>query len=1153
LKLYGELLKDPNSSVYPTSVLITGLSKPHDNYYIFVEAVDINGNVSTYDVNIEGQGWKVGKTLDCENNIISVSPSQITTTITETNALSQAQQLFDYTQLEFCNPQRVKYETLNPNGWYAYNNSSPQTPSEIVIDFGQNYDVGAISLLDGSGTGEIDIKFCIDNNNNFQPLNKYETINFLTWKHIPIDKIIAGGIRKLKFIKSSNQAGLVKIVLRGKPNNNDFETRCCGENQGAVVIGTEGGNINATQLTSAQVSAPVIQIKGNLNIDNSFYAGNKKIYMTPASQITVKSTGYLDIISSTIEGCETMWKGIDVEPIGKVYIWNSKLRDAEKALHIQRTNNWQGYTDFFILASLLERNYQCLDIDYGQGITYDIHPYVAFIQSTFDGTTGDLKPAYPNQANYGSKSFKGLHLRDVNMNIGYDYEGWYNNFQNFSLVGISSENSVTSINRAKFSNMHYGIDTWYTGFLTQKGFGNTANSNPSFEGVAEPFRMYNTGFNISNNRMLNPYYGLRNWAWDIPITSIATNNRIENTGGIGLGVWSWGYISATLSNNDISQVGSSRGIYAGGWGSGSFGLTLNNNTIKTGDASSNAIDLAYLYTTVQNNTINFNNYNIAQSGIYLSSVSNSTFRDNTFTGVPDEGKYEYYKNAHGIYSINSNNNAYRCNTFNRLKYGLVFYGENATDPAREGIAGNTFARNFYGIRLWGSTTVGPQDGRGNKWTHTIANNSNPAVFDINVDRAAKFEDNPSYAQQIANRFIVKKDINFIDPRINLPNNPPNPLKVIEPLPQFPNNPNPNTNQTDWFLFNPNSSVFDCATGLLGQSTGLSTRGVVENEVYNGVADDKFRGLNIPSGSLWILERNAYNDFYKKKDRVTNTNVPKFLVKHSTTAIEQFRQLDQTLEDIGIADAPQKKRLLELGDLLTTKMSEINKTVFDFYNRPIDIVKKDLKNINPTKKDAFVDLADEYRALSKKMKVKSKQNIAELRRMNKKIVGEEPYVKYERVVNDIYLDIIESEKPKPTEAQAKTLLEIAMMCPQDAGNAPLKARSVYTLYDPSVLPEWKSCLNTREAPPSSSVEINGLDFGIFPNPVQSELSINVVEYDEKAHYEWFLIDPTGQVVNAGVLKSNATKLSTALLQNGIYLINVQKDGKINKTQKVIILK
>jgi hypothetical protein len=1150
LKFYSELSKDA------TSVFIAGLTKPHDNYYVFVQAVDNNDNISNPNVSTEGQGWKLVRTLDCENNIIRINTANISTNIPDNqtpsnpnpvSSLQQAINLFNDGSIEYCNPQRIDYGTMPY--WENYNYGD-NTVSCIEVDLGVAHNIDAISLLDGNGTDEIEIQYSTPTSSTtFLPLfNKnYSTINFRTWKYLPVDKIISSGIQKLKFIKKGQGAQLIKVILRGKPeSNSSYETRCCGENQGAVAIGAAGTSTNFTQLSSIQQNAAVIQIDGNLNIDNSFYAYNKKFYMKPGSQITIKSNGYMDLYSTSIEGCETMWKGIDLEPKGQVWIYNSKLRDAEKALHIQRTNNWQGYTSFYMIESLFERNYQCLDIDYGQGITYDLHPYVAVYQSIFDGTKEDLKPAYPNQSNYGAKAFKGFHLRDVNMNIGYDWEGWYNNFQNFSWVGISSENSVTSINRAKFSNMHYGIDAWYTGFLTQKGFGGTDKSNPSFEGVAEAIKMYNTGFNISNNRMISPYYGLQNWAWDMPSTSIATHNRIENAGGIGLGVWSWGYIAATLSNNNISQVGSSRGIYAGGWGSGSLNLNISNNTIKTGDLSSNAIDLAYLNATVLNNTINFNNYNIAQSGIYLSSVSNSTFRDNTFTGVPDEGKYEYYKNATGIYSINSNNNAYRCNIFNRLKYGLVFNGENTTDPARERIAGNTFARNFNGIRLIdANTTIGTQIGRGNKWTHTIANGSNPAVFDINVDRAAKFEGNPNDNQKFFNQFTVKSGINIIDPRMNLPNNPANPLMVIEPTPVgLPN---------DWFIFKPDATTFDCTTGLVGQSgTGLNTRGVVENEVYNGVADDKFKGSNIPSGSMWILERSAYNDFYKNKDKSSKANVNKFLSKHSTAAIEQFRQLDQTLEDIGIADAPQKKRLLELGDLLTAKMAELNKAAFTFFNRPIEEVKKDLKNTKFAK-DGFIDLADEYRAISKKMKTKSRQNIAELRRMNKKIVGEEPYVKYERIVNDIYLDVIESEKPKPTEAQAKTLLDIAMMCPQDAGNAPLKARAVYTLYDPSVLPAWKSCLSTRQAPPPSFLESNGLDFGVFPNPVQNELTIELSEYDEKAHYEWFLMDPTGQVVNAGLLKSNQTKVSIASFQNGVYLLNVQKDGKVNKTQKVIILK
>lgn len=81
---------------------------------------------------------------------------------------------------------------------------------------------------------------------------------------------------------------------------------------------------------------------------------------------------------------------------------------------------------------------------------------------------------------------------------------------------------------------------------------------------------------------------------------------------------------------------------------------------------------------------------------------------------------------------------------------------------------------------------------------------------------------------------------------------------------------------------------------------------------------------------------------------------------------------------------------------------------------------------------------------------------------------------------------------------------------------------------------------------STNKLANVDFKLAPNPVKDEL--NIFGSFETADVQ--IIDQTGKIVFNGVA-SNGTVVSTAHLNNGIYMVKMTVNG-ISTTQKMVKL-
>jgi hypothetical protein len=81
------------------------------------------------------------------------------------------------------------------------------------------------------------------------------------------------------------------------------------------------GNLLSGTITSlSTTNGTVYRIANNITISGTVNLNGNNVKITPNVTITVTSTGTLNINGSHLYGCETMWKGIVVQPGGKVNI-----------------------------------------------------------------------------------------------------------------------------------------------------------------------------------------------------------------------------------------------------------------------------------------------------------------------------------------------------------------------------------------------------------------------------------------------------------------------------------------------------------------------------------------------------------------------------------------------------------------------------------------------------------------------------------------------------------------------------------------------------------------------------------------------------------------------------------------------------------------
>lgn len=396
--------------------------------------------------------------------------------------------------------------------------------------------------------------------------------------------------------------------------------------------------------------------------------------------------------------CDTMWDGIYIpDPSATLNIINgSKIQFAK---HAVVSNNGGNY---FIENSFLQNN----DTDIVVNAYGATHPGI--IRGTTFTMVGSMLPALPALPIGHTETVCAIEIRsNANITIGDPSQPSYKNQFSDILVGVRTDNSITSIVNARFSNFTpttaqiLNVDDAGTGVVAtgRKGLyyqpslkvGGSAADSCSFYDMrfgihaSERIHVDITHNNISRIRR----YGV--WVQNSRQTFInVSSNFINNSNssfafGTGILVLECYQSTVNIINNRIwapmsppNQNGT--GIRVGLVTPGDVNLTILSNKIlrvKTGIWTQQLVGKNHVFIT--NNTITFQKQNVQytsiHSGIYLEKCATVRVQYNRIskTNGPSPNNTTVRDNLRGVYINNSGVSYVSHNNFTKMGTGIYGY------------------------------------------------------------------------------------------------------------------------------------------------------------------------------------------------------------------------------------------------------------------------------------------------------------------------------------------------------------------------------------------------------------------------------------------------------------------------------------------------
>lgn len=331
-----------------------------------------------------------------------------------------------------------------------------------------------------------------------------------------------------------------------------------------------------------------IAIAGRLIIDQNLAINNcSNIKMQPCAEVFINAHKSLTLTQNTIYGCEQMWRGINVQPFGKLSFQLNEIRDAQYAIFANASGViWpppggnSATTIEVVRNNFFQNHIGVYALGFGSTISNLAH--MPFTRNTFIGNGTDLllPPCDQNLSNWNANNgYAGVVSSGVSFTIGTPTDVGFTNTFSGLRNGVLGENCWLEVNNASVSDI---VGTWPLetniptinfsegiGILSNTGFSTvrnsiinisdhgiysnanfltaTGNNMPSVRRGIEVVRPI--GFNISENQDI--YYGSRGIIGRNlqtgPLSTFLTyslnknviHNRDQNTGG-------------SIGNNDIA-------------------------------------------------------------------------------------------------------------------------------------------------------------------------------------------------------------------------------------------------------------------------------------------------------------------------------------------------------------------------------------------------------------------------------------------------------------------------------------------------------------------------------------------------------------------------------------------------------------------------
>ena len=820
--------------------------------------------------------------------------------------------------------------------------------------------------------------------------------------------------------------------------------------------------------------------------------------------------GYLDIDSSTVQGCLTMWRGITVEDLGELIIQEgSTVADGDTTILAHdkaKIKIYNAYFRNFVLGVYMPPKAGALY----NGTTLTVQ------QATFEFTA--FKPDYTGQNPHGLKSQCGILLNDWIGTIGtYIQDYWLNKFINLH-TGVVGIGSLLTVKNCFFENIQK--DNFYTQTYSGTNIFNRGNPLIARAGSLTVQPVMN-----NNKTMVNCDYGV--WA-------NYSNLDIQNVrmDSMTVGVYAMqckDYLQSKILYNEIKANTYGLMLVAN---SGAANMQIEGNRIYMKNGAFTAILLNEF------NPSGHGNYIINNNSIYLDGASNGILMLNTFKpvlkhnyieqngtsvvqGITALGCDSTYLTCNqvramditntvskGIYFSISQNGTIACNFIDTTATG-IFIGGNCAGTQ---LKGNTMRNNMLGLYINNVGITGVQSNNGNKfidYRDTIgAYNANlqllglpSSEFDLKNGTAIGSIYYPILAQQNNGWFV----------------------------PSLPNNP------------------YQCGT------TCYDMLDEPNNEIlYRIIADDSILTEEFIPESQSMARQYLFEVLQNNPDiRESDTLFQNFYTLMLDEAEGQLKEVERNFERYGKMDSTFIPMLNNIDSLVN---------VYNYYKEYFDEMRDSIEHLGmnaDSLKEAWyvqienLDITRANIVMQHNAFITGEMYEGEL---TNNIIQPQEVPEYNSArMNEIFMILEDGNYSNIDEYHAE-LLSIANECPYYGGEAVYRARAMlYLINDTLQYNDDANCLlyGFYKTGVTDSTLTTSERIEVKPNPASDYVSIEV-GCKENDMYVADIINATGQKVLTKTLICNEKhNVNISGIQQGAYTVVVKTKNKIQNFKLVIV--
>jgi hypothetical protein len=893
------------------------------------------------------------------------------------------------------------------------------------------------------------------------------------------------------------------------------------------------GTVNSNQLQTTFSIPQVFYIADSLVVSDTLRFLNCQLIMAAGSSINILNSGTLILNETTVIGCDTMWQGINVSLLGRLFISeNSLVADANIAVTARNK------TIVSIINSNLLDNVRNVFIPITSGTAVN-----DVVLTMYGDSIGVLKnqflPRYNGQAAFGSIPMSGVETNRWVGTIGTT--GLEKNVFFNMMRGIVGKVSSITCENNDFIDMIKDI---------------TAPSNLSDhgKGITMASDSLQTASNLhvkANNYFYNNLYGVYTARCNTTVRGVlmdtvrygvhVRNSYLSTVSDISANTINAYFRGIDLLNNAgsggisvrgnfinvYSTLSASAAIYLSENTSGNARYTIDGNIIdyksSYGIVSQNA-----KYVVITENVLTQPSFTQSTSnyGILLNNADTSVVSCNSVTSANNP----LYTYSTGIDISLSDKTTITCNTTSGHHKGIFFGGGNAETDFR----GNTIGIHYVGLYLNSAAVISQQppvtipmpEYHGNVWLDSVNYLSGYGAVNLNDSVQPNLQ---------ASLFSTNQSVNFHNPFIPL----------ADSLPPF------FVDDGPWFNKLPGGSSFDCSTYLVCGENSLTGGEQLRMQIVN---DETITSDFIPE-SKFIAKQQLFETFVN--DAVLAQSKPEyiyFMDDQSTTSIGTLFQTDKLINEavslgsFGIQFDELHESLMLATDSINILDSLIaNNMQAGFIEARILLIEQ----VSEIQSQLELEIASKEQFKNQKITAAISANLS--------VVPIQIPDENEKNVNDAYL-AFETGGIAQLESRYSQLLLIANQCKFKGGPAVIRARNLLHLLDETLYFDDNSIcaaagIYRNTAPTSTSIQSRN-KISVQPNPAKNSFEV-LVDLTVEETILLTVMDILGNVVywqeTTLTATSNPITISSEQLPSAVYTLTA-KSRNINYTPvKIIIIK